>query len=57
LVDYSPELARFVERVTMNTLAITWFGHSTFLVRTPGGKRVLFDPWFADNPACPATLK
>jgi L-ascorbate metabolism protein UlaG (beta-lactamase superfamily) len=38
-------------------LAITWFGHSTFLIRTPGGKRLLFDPWFADNPACPATMK
>lgn len=39
------------------TLAITWFGHSTFLVRTPGGKRVLFDPWLRDNPACPDAMK
>ena len=38
-------------------LRITWFGHSTFVVRTPGGKRVLFDPWLADNPACPESLK
>jgi len=41
----------------MQRLAITWFGHSTFLIRTPGGKRVLFDPWFVDNPACPAAMK
>jgi L-ascorbate metabolism protein UlaG (beta-lactamase superfamily) len=41
----------------MQRLAITWFGHSTFLIRTPGGKRVLFDPWFADNPACPPSMK
>jgi L-ascorbate metabolism protein UlaG (beta-lactamase superfamily) len=38
-------------------LAITWLGHSTFLVRTPGGKRLLFDPWLTTNPACPDALK
>ena len=41
----------------MSRLAITWYGHSTFLVRTPGGVRVLFDPWFGGNPACPPALK
>jgi L-ascorbate metabolism protein UlaG (beta-lactamase superfamily) len=34
---------------------LTWFGHATFLLETPGGKRVLFDPWF-DNPKCPDDL-
>jgi L-ascorbate metabolism protein UlaG (beta-lactamase superfamily) len=38
-------------------LAITWFGHSTFLVRSPGGKRLLFDPWLRENPSCPPPLK
>lgn len=41
----------------MQRLRITWYGHSTFLLQTPGGRRVLFDPWFTDNPACPAALK
>ena len=41
----------------MEPLAITWFGHSTFLIRTPGGKRLLFDPWLQGNPACPPALK
>ena len=41
----------------LQKLAITWLGHATFLVRTPGGKRVLFDPWLVDNPACPAAMK
>jgi L-ascorbate metabolism protein UlaG (beta-lactamase superfamily) len=41
----------------MDKLRITWFGHSTFLLRTPGGKRVLLDPWLADNPACPESMK
>lgn len=38
----------------MPPLAITWLGHSTFVVRTPGGRRLLFDPWLTGNPACPA---
>jgi L-ascorbate metabolism protein UlaG (beta-lactamase superfamily) len=41
----------------MQRLAITWLGHSTFLIRTPGGKRLLFDPWLRGNPACPEALK
>ncbi len=41
----------------MQRLAITWLGHSTFLVRTPGGKRLLFDPWLETNPACPERLR
>lgn len=35
----------------------TWLGHSTFLVETPGGKRLLIDPWVDGNPACPADKK
>ena len=41
----------------MSTLAITWLGHSTFLLRTPGGRRVLLDPWLTGNPSCPEPLK
>jgi L-ascorbate metabolism protein UlaG (beta-lactamase superfamily) len=41
----------------MQTLAITWLGHSTFLVRTPGGKRLLFDPWLTNNPSCPEEFR
>ncbi len=35
----------------------TWLGHSTFLVETPSGKRVIIDPWLQDNPSCPDNLK
>lgn len=38
-------------------LRITWYGHATFLLQTPRGIRVLFDPWFAENPACPESMK
>ena len=41
----------------MPSVSITWFGHSTFLLGTPGGKRVLFDPWFTGNPSCPDAMK
>ena len=41
----------------MQKLAITWLGHSTFLLRTPGGTRVLIDPWLRENPSCPEALK
>jgi L-ascorbate metabolism protein UlaG (beta-lactamase superfamily) len=30
----------------------TWYGHSCWELQTPGGKTVLFDPWFA-NPSSP----
>ncbi len=41
----------------MSKLSITWLGHSTFILTTPGGKRLLFDPWLTGNPACPEKLR
>ena len=41
----------------MSQLSFTWLGHGTFLFRSPGGKRVLIDPWLTTNPACPASAK
>lgn len=40
-----------------NGLKITWLGHATFIYETPGGKRILIDPWVQHNPACPDNLK
>jgi L-ascorbate metabolism protein UlaG (beta-lactamase superfamily) len=37
----------------MQNLAITWLGHSSFRLRTPGGLDVLFDPWYTGNPRFP----
>jgi L-ascorbate metabolism protein UlaG (beta-lactamase superfamily) len=34
---------------------LTWYGHSCFRLRTPGGKTVLFDPWFG-NPTSPVAV-
>src|SRR5204862_3449542 len=40
-----------------NETRITWLGHSTFLVDTPGGKRILIDPFLENNPKCPDDRK
>ena len=36
---------------------ITWLGHGTFHIKTPGGKRLLVDGWVDSNPACPEEWK
>lgn len=41
----------------MQTLQITWLGHSAFHLRTPGGKDVLFDPWYTGNPSFPEAAR
>lgn len=38
-------------------LSITWFGHATFLLVSPGGKRIVFDPWVTGNPSSPPSAK
>jgi len=37
----------------MQKLSFTWLGHATFLFKTPGGKRIIVDPWVSTNPSCP----
>jgi L-ascorbate metabolism protein UlaG (beta-lactamase superfamily) len=37
----------------MSLLSITWLGHATFIITTPGGKRIVTDPWLEGNPMCP----
>jgi L-ascorbate metabolism protein UlaG (beta-lactamase superfamily) len=32
---------------------LTWLGHASFRVDTPGGKRVYVDPFLTGNPKCP----
>lgn len=42
---------------SLRGLNVVWFGHSTFLVTSPRGVRVLFDPWLNTNPACPPSAR
>jgi L-ascorbate metabolism protein UlaG (beta-lactamase superfamily) len=37
----------------MANATLTWLGHASFRLDTPGGKRVYVDPWL-ENPRCPA---
>ena len=41
----------------METLQITWLGHSAFRLRTPGSKELLLDPWYTGNPSFPAAAR
>ena len=36
---------------------ITYFGHSTFGLTTPGGQFAIIDPFVMSNPRCPENLK
>jgi L-ascorbate metabolism protein UlaG (beta-lactamase superfamily) len=39
--------------MNLNGIKLTWLGHATFRIETPGGKVVIVDPWIMGNPACP----
>lgn len=41
----------------MSSISITWLGHATFIITTPGGKRIVTDPWLEGNPVCPPAMK
>ena len=39
--------------MNLKGIKLTWLGHATFRVETPGGKTIIIDPWVMQNPACP----
>ena len=39
--------------MNLNGVKLTWLGHATFRIDTPGGKTILVDPWVMGNPMCP----
>jgi L-ascorbate metabolism protein UlaG (beta-lactamase superfamily) len=40
----------------MPDVSVTWLGHASFRVDSPGGKRIYIDPWLG-NPKCPDSEK
>jgi L-ascorbate metabolism protein UlaG (beta-lactamase superfamily) len=42
--------------MTLSGLSVTWLGHGTFVLRSPGGRRIVVDPWLDGNPSCPPQM-
>jgi L-ascorbate metabolism protein UlaG (beta-lactamase superfamily) len=40
----------------MPDVPLTWLGHASFRLDSPGGKRIYVDPWL-ENPKCPESEK
>ncbi|MDQ2911019.1 MAG: metal-dependent hydrolase [Actinomycetota bacterium] len=40
----------------MADVSVTWLGHASFRLDSPGGKRIYVDPWLG-NPKCPESEK
>src|SRR3954451_929510 len=41
----------------MANASLTWLGHATFRIDSPGGKRIYVDPWLDGNPKLPDSEK
>jgi L-ascorbate metabolism protein UlaG (beta-lactamase superfamily) len=41
----------------MAELLVTWYGHGSTRLITPGGVKIIVDPFLTDNPACPPELR
>src|ERR1700691_5646734 len=43
--------------MNLKGIHLTWLGHATFRIETPGGQTIIIDPWIMNNPACPPSEK
>lgn len=50
-------LAPMVVNGQAGKIQVRWLGHATFEVVSPGGTRIMIDPWLAQNPALHDSLK
>jgi L-ascorbate metabolism protein UlaG (beta-lactamase superfamily) len=41
----------------LQPLEISYLGHSSFRLRSPGGKEILFDPWYTGNASFPESSR
>ena len=44
------------ENVLNNGVRLIWYGHACVLIESPGGKRIMIDPFVQSNPMCPNEL-
>lgn len=52
-----PLLAQDGPRRAPQSISITWLGHAAMEVVSPGGTRLLIDPWLVENPYTPPEYK
>src|SRR5919201_1211222 len=57
----APSLLRYAHAsrekgARMADVPVTWLGHASFRLDSPGGKRIYVDPWLS-NPKCPDSEK
>jgi L-ascorbate metabolism protein UlaG (beta-lactamase superfamily) len=45
------------EHANAQEIRVRWLGHAAFEVVSPGGTRLLIDPWLLENPSSPAIYK
>ena len=53
----SADASSAASNAALRGLKVAWLGHSTFLMTSPKGVRLLFDPFVANNPSCPPSAK
>lgn len=53
----SAEPKSAAKSTALRGLHVTWLGHSTFVMTSPKGVRLLFDPFLTNNPSCPPAAK
>ncbi len=53
----SSRLRAASSRTPAQKVQVRWYGHATFEVTSPGGTRILLDPFITGNPSTPDSLK
>jgi L-ascorbate metabolism protein UlaG (beta-lactamase superfamily) len=49
--------ATLPEQADPSAIRVRWLGHAAFEIVSPGGTRLLIDPWLLENPSTPAIYK
>ncbi|HEX2451457.1 MAG TPA: MBL fold metallo-hydrolase [Gemmatimonadales bacterium] len=57
LAAVAANMAFHADHADPPAIRVTWLGHAAFEVVSPGGTRLLIDPWLVENPSAPAVYK
>jgi L-ascorbate metabolism protein UlaG (beta-lactamase superfamily) len=53
----APPSSAQAPRTPAGHISVQWLGHAAFEIISPGGTRLLIDPWLTTNPTTPDSLK